>query len=237
MSGCGARQESTSQYQREDAGSNPCQPHQIKLVQVTNNSQRKTFTEILEGFHSYLPSPLHVGRRIDYLIYNGSQPVGLLGFGSHILPEPKAIMNFIGWNMEQRRQNFNKVVNNYRACFTRNAPRNLGSRSLSIAQSLIKHDWKAKYGDKPVLLTTLVIPSHKGTIHAAAGWFFIGETKGFENKGKGSYVISKRADFAGDRPKSIREATVMKKPKKIFVKPLHRYWRNELLSTDEQENP
>lgn len=150
---------------------------------------------------------------------------------------------FISWNQAQKLQNLNKVANNYRFALR---VRGIGSQVLSLLERHAKREWKNKYGDNLVLLETFVQPPYQGTTYKAANWNYVGMTKGCAVR-RAPVSLWKRA--GGDRRKlwesNPKEAAKVyaawnggqlvrvtpTKPKLILVRPLHRYWKHELLRT------
>ena len=67
-----------------------CGREMIYLEQVQSDSQKQLVQFIIEEYHSYVPSAVSVGRRIDWLIFDDSvvnqfnipQPIGMVGIGS-----------------------------------------------------------------------------------------------------------------------------------------------------------
>ena len=72
----------------------------IYLEQVESDSQKQLVQFIIEEYHSYVPSAVSVGRRIDWLIYDDTivnqfslpQPIGMIGIGSSVYPPPKDLL-------------------------------------------------------------------------------------------------------------------------------------------------
>ena len=67
---------------------------------VKTDIQKKIVKDIIENYHSYVPTSNSVGRRIDWLIYDDDtfplQAVGMIGIGSSVYPPPKDMLEFIG---------------------------------------------------------------------------------------------------------------------------------------------
>jgi len=118
--------------------------------------------------------------------------------------------NWIDWNQNDRSQRLHLVVNNTRfLLYPWIKIKNLASKALSMAVKQIGYDWQERYGYKPVLLETFVdSEKYKGTCYKAANWKFIGETAG--------------------RGRMDRYTQYLSSPKKIFVYPLVKDFREKL---------
>lgn len=117
---------------------------------------------------------------------------------------------WIGWHEADRTQRLNLIVNNTRfLIFPWIEIKNLASHALSLAAKQVPADWQARYGYAPVLLETFVDTHHyQGTCYQAANWTEVGQTAG---RGR------------MDRHKQYPSA-----PKRIYMYPLHRDFRNIL---------
>ena len=86
-------------------------------LKVVNDKEGKQFVkETIQNFHSYVPSTSSVGRRIDWIIFNESKPVGMIGIGSSVYPAPKDILKFTGKSLSEYKECFNTFANNWRFC-------------------------------------------------------------------------------------------------------------------------
>lgn len=209
MCGRGVVQFNTPRRLRGVFGSNP-NDRTLYFVEINSSSLMKTYKKLISKYH-YIGKDWETSfnaRTIAWLIYEGGVFVGLIGVRSwSIFINPKAVDNFIGWNKEQRYQNYTKVANNWRFLLLCNE-KNLGSRILSKFLKVSKEGWERKFGDKLVLLITFIDPRFTGTVYKASGWVEIGKTAGV----------------------GLRKQKIIKTSKKtIFAKPLHRYWKRELL--------
>jgi len=254
----------TSTDQVEEVGSNPTtrieypikmalnnqcyfitHPFDIKdvyLKKIETEYERNVFKTIVPMFHSYKQTTHFVGRQLNYLIMCKNSCVGVIGLGSSVMAM-KPRDTFIGWDKETRLQNLVKTANNWRFTVTPLAPKNTGSKALSLLLKICRNEWKKTYGDTLCLLETLVEPPRNGGVYLANGWVNVGETKGTEfiwmkkevaekyvSDNPNASICSKNMKF-GD---SVDYDTVQvvipnsKSKKLIFVKTLHRYWRREL---------
>jgi len=218
----------------------------IYLKKVKTDLDRKTFCRIVPMFHSYKQTTNFVGRQINWLIMCNTSCIGVIGLGSSVMAM-KPRDKFIGWDKDTRLNNLTKTANNWRFTVLPNAPKNTGSKSLSLLLKLCKKEWMKKFGDKLVLLETLVEPPRNGGVYLANGWVNVGHTKGTEflwmkrdevdvflQENPKASICSKNMKF-GDKVNTDTVQVVIpdsKSKKLIFVKPLHRYWKKELNKVD-----
>jgi hypothetical protein len=250
--GSSARQVSITGFQPEDTGSNPSLPHHyFKFVESTASQRmKKLYRVLIDDYHKYKEWSDYVGRRIGWVIFEGSEAVGSIGIASSPM-NLKARDEFIGWTKEQKMKRLNCIAINYRFSMRK---KGLGSQVISQFIPVAKKAWKEHYGDQLILLETMVQPPFKGTCYLASGWNKVGMTKGTSLKRPPSKALIKR-ELSGewgkahsDRAKLIMESgwkTALKtipywefsntkvEPKIILVKPLHRYWKKALLTTKE----
>ncbi len=118
----------------------------------------------------------------------------------------------IGWTEKQRLNNLAWVINNSRfLIFPWVLVKNLASHVLGQINRQIRSHWQESWGYSPVLMETFVDPIYyQGICYKAANWQYLGMTtgQGLVRKGK-SYTTS---------------------PKKIFIKPLVKNYRDLLCS-------
>ncbi len=123
----------------------------------------------------------------------------------------------IGWSVEQRRRNLPWVVNNSRfLIFPWVEVAHLASHVLGQLARQLADDWQRRWEFRPLLLETFVDPVHyRGSCYRGAGWELLGRTSGQGLARPGKHYRSS--------------------PKLIFVKPLHRQWRQSLCSDKRQQ--
>jgi hypothetical protein len=229
---------SPSSVQDEGDGSNPSV--RIKLELVENDTQRFNFEQIVKNYHTYKPSVDLIGRQINWLIKNNGSYIGAIGVGSSVMAM-KPRDDFIGWNKEQRLKNLVKTCTNWRYCLLDKT--NFSSKILSLFVKEVRIEWKKKYGDNLVLIETLIEPPYKGTCYKSAGWVCVGETRGcqFEWKSQknvlpSDIIVQKFMEIDGKRNEDMWKVIIGSNVKKlIFVKPLHRYWKRELIKIEKEE--
>ena len=79
----------------------------VELVTVTNDKQRLLLDTIVRNNHSYVPNTNTVGRHIDYLIYVGTECVGMIGCGSATYPPCKDVLNYLNISKNEYKERFN----------------------------------------------------------------------------------------------------------------------------------
>ena len=173
----------------------------VRLIQEHEKSQ---WNEIIEREH-YLHNPRLVGEQLRYVAEVEGEWLALLswsGAAYHIAGRDQ----WIGWSDMQRRNRLHFVVSNSR--FLLRTPRgeapNLASRILRLSLQRLDSDWRKHYDHGLLLAETFVdIEAYAGTCYKASNWIELGKTRGFERSGKDYYESHDR-------------------PKRLFVRPLHR---------------
>ena len=187
----------------------------LVLTRVTSKEKRDLWYEYVDRYH-YLGYQLPFGAQLRYFIEatrETKEVLGCLQFSSpawKMGPRDK----WIGWNDQQRERNLQRIINNSRFLILPWVNiRNLASSVLALASRVVPDDWERSYGYRPVLLETLVDTKRfRGTCYKAANWIHVGTTTGRgrmdrESKRKG------------------------KSPKEIFLYPLMRSFRRELVAS------
>lgn len=227
----------------QDAGLNPA-PRTISLELVTPE-RRHFFDDIIKTHHGYVPTTNYGGRQINFFVKGNGRILGTIGLGSAIMAM-KDRDKFIGWSKEARLKNLTHIANNWRFTLIDKTP-NLASQVLSLLTREGQKEWLKKYGDRLVLLETLVKPPYTGKCYEAAGWQKVGKTAGTLFKWiKKVELENVRAQFKplkvqvsskfikyGDNinPNVIQVAINGGVPSKIiYVKPIYRFWKNVLRS-------
>lgn len=169
--------------------------------------------ELLEQEH-YLGAGQSVGHTLTQVVHHHGRWVALLVWG------PAAVKltdreDWIGWSDSQRAERLGLLVQN-RRFLVLSATRlpNLASRALALSVQTLPDAWQAAHGYRPLLAETFTdIEQFEGTCYKAAGWVPCGLTKGFGRH---------RADFYQHHGR----------PKKLWLKPLHRHARQLLGALD-----
>jgi hypothetical protein len=180
-------------------------------LEVVEGKKERRFNEYLQRYHP-LGYRQPFGYRMRYLIRSDRGALGCLLFGG----AAKALGardRWIGWSESQRLQRLPWVVNLTRhLVFPWVQVRNLSSHVLALVAAGLPIAWEQRWSYRPVLLETFVDPlHHEGSCYKAAGWQEVGLTTG---------------EGLVRRPGQQYRTT----PKKIFLKPLGKDWRELLCS-------
>jgi hypothetical protein len=149
----------------------------IKLVET--KEQKNQVKDIIENYHSYVPSNRSVGRRIDWLVYNNKKntPLGMIGIGSSVYPPPKDILKQMNLSKDEYKIIFNEIANNWRFCMVDNV-KNAGTQILKKVRQQAPYEWKKKYGNELKVIITFVAGGNNGAVYLADNWKLIGKTAG-----------------------------------------------------------
>ena len=219
---------------------------QIRFEEVDNGEKNKLFKDFINKWHSYVKYKDVPQRRVNWLIWNGMELIGCIGFSSCVLAVGDRD-RWIGWTKEQRMTLSNSMANNYRFCLKPDTGiKNLGSRVLKIARNKLSNRWKEKYGDDLLLLETYVLKNENriGAVYLADNWTHVGNTTGVSIS-KAPLLLwqkenSERGELARTNPKeAIRKYAVgnqhyavkESQPKMIFVKPIVKNWKERISTT------
>tara|TARA_R110002020_G_C15987485_1_gene749014 strand:+ start:68 stop:736 length:669 start_codon:yes stop_codon:yes gene_type:complete len=205
----------------------------------SDNTKRMLFRQIINEHHKYKKYSDYVGRTLNYFVKKNDDIIGCVGVGSGVLAL-KHRDDYIGWDKKQRLKNLRHIANNYRFCMIEQG---YGSQVLSLLAREAKKHWMRKFGDRLVLLETMVQPPFTGVVYKAAGWDMLGMTKGLSFKSRPSKSLllkgsKKRAalvaknnyekgnyKYCGDKQyQDTKKVT----PKYIFVKPIYKNWKDIL---------
>lgn len=154
------------------------QPVQMQLI--TEAGGRRLFQQYVERYHP-LGYQVPYGAQLRYFARRQNPPGHILAcllFTSaawRMAPRDE----WIGWNDEAREANLPLVVNNARFLILPwvEVP-HLASHILALASRQLPGDWLEAYGQRPVLLETLVDRPYQGTCYRAANWILVGRTQG-----------------------------------------------------------
>jgi len=181
----------------------------IRLVAVEGACGRL----VDEYIHRYHPLGYRqpFGYRMRYLIETDRGTVGCLLF-SGAAKSLRARDRWIGWTESQRLQRLAWLIGLSRHLMLPWVRvKNLSSHVLALVCRQLPDDWESRWGYRPVLLETFVDPRYAGSCYKAAGWIDLGMSSG-------EGLV---------RPGRQYRTT----PKRIFVTPLCRQFRN-LLCTE-----
>ena len=149
----------------------------VQLRLVTTEEERTVAKEIVETYHSYVPTFTSVGRRIDWLVLVDDEVCGMIGIGSSTYPPCKDLLNKLNMTKLEYKNVFNNIANNWRFCMSKRIP-NVGTQVLKQLRKVAPIEWEKKYGDKLMYLITFVAGGNNGAVYLADNWEAIGYTAG-----------------------------------------------------------
>ena len=186
----------------------------IKLQVVNTKQSLKLCNEYLQRYHP-LGYKKPFGYPLRYLITSEQHNiVGCLLFAG----AAKALTardRWIGWNESQRLRNLPWVINNTRFLILPWVHvKNLSSHLLAKLTRRIGEDWENQWNYRPLLIETFVNPlNFEGSCYKAAGWLYLGMTKGtgLVREGK-TYSTTPKKIFVKALVKSFRELLCSERP-------------------------
>lgn len=186
----------------------------VDIQLITTPEQRDLARQIVEQYHSYVPTMDSVGRRIDWLVYYNYEVVGMIGIGSSVYPPPKDLLNYLGVSKNEYRPIFNTLSNNWRFCLSTSI-KNLGTQVLKLVRNDAPIEWKKKYGDDLKYILTFVGADKSGAVYKADNWKHIGYTAGLP--------AHKASSMKWDSGEQLKEKFVKptgENKKMIFITPV-----------------
>jgi len=157
------------------------------------------------------------GARLAYFIKSKEKILGCLQFSASSWALSSRD-EWIGWNVQDRKQRLHLIVNNSRFLILPWVNvKNLASKVLSIAIKQLQEDWLREYCYAPVLLETFVDTSHfAGTCYKASNWLYLGETQGRGRMDrKREYSLSRKAIFIYPLQNDFKDCLKGLKPCKV----------------------
>ncbi|KJS90438.1 Druantia anti-phage system protein DruA [Desulfosporosinus sp. BICA1-9] len=157
------------------------------------------------------------GAQLAYFIKSKETILGCLQFSASawaLSPRDE----WIGWNVQDRKQRLHLIVNNSRFLILPWVNvKNLASKVLSLAIKQLQEDWLREYCYAPVLLETFVDTSHfAGTCYKASNWIYLGETQGRGRVDrKREYALSRKAIFMYPLQNDFKDCLKGIKPYKV----------------------
>ena len=127
----------------------------LKYILVENDTQKQLAKELVENYHSYVPTYRSIGRRIDWLIYDEDELIGLIGIGSATYPPCKDVLRYLNISKQEYAKIFNSFANNWRFCMKKKI-HNACTQILKYVRNNAPIIWKQKYGDDLKYLVTFV---------------------------------------------------------------------------------
>lgn len=177
----------------------------------TDATERIRFAAALTEYH-YLGYRGTVGENLQYAVTDKTgRLLACLLFGSAAWKcRPRD--EYVGWNPQQRARNLCLLTNNTRFLILPSVRvPHLASWILGSVLRCLSGDWQQKYGHPIVLVETFVERQRfTGTSYKAANWICLGSTTG--------------------RSRQDRDHTLQVPVKDVYVYPLDRRFRRELLS-------
>jgi hypothetical protein len=153
-----------------------CEPLELALVEGQAESRR--WREQVQRYH-YLGCRVPFGAHLRYWVRHRERDLACLLWTSPAW-KMQARDAWIGWSEEQRRRNLQSIVNNGRFLILPWVRiKGLASKILALSARQLPEDWERHYGNRPLLLETLVDASRfRGTCYRAANWIHVGQTTG-----------------------------------------------------------
>lgn len=163
--------------------------------------------------HHYLGASRPIGETLRYVALYRNQWIALISFSSAAL-KCAARDQWIGWSYRHQFDRLNLVTNNSRFLILPQWHHpNVASRTLSLCQRRIQHDWIEHFGHPLLLLETFVDPAHfQGTLYKATNWQPLGMTQGYRRIAK--------VYQANSSPKMIFVYALQRNARRLLSKPV-----------------
>ena len=211
--GAGRGPQKPLQFDRRTAPQPPLREPLAQLVPVrlepaTEAEEAALWNQWVERYHPQgYRQP--IGAHLRYWVRDGrGRLLGclLFDFATRRLP---CRDRFIGWEGQAFRERLHLVVRNARyLLFEWVQVENLASHVLGLAARQLPRDWERWHGWRPVLLETYVNPrQHQAACYRAANWQLAGRTQA----------------------RGARGQAPAKRPKEVYLLPLHPHWKRILL--------
>jgi hypothetical protein len=195
-----------------------CKLSQLKPVRLEiayAGERLKQWRAYVDKYHM-LGDKQAFGSRLHYFVMSGDRELGCLQFSASAWALAQR-EEWIGWDLEARKQRLNLIINNSRfLIFPWVKVKYLASHVLGLIAKQIEEDWLREYCYAPVLIETFVdLEYFKGTCYKASNWIYIGETKGRGRMDREKkYELSRKAIFMYPLQKDFREYLKGEKPYK-----------------------
>jgi hypothetical protein len=153
-----------------------CEP--LELLLVEGKAESRLWRQQMERYH-YLGCCVPFGANLRYWVRSRQRELACLLWTSPAWKMKQRDL-WIGWSDEQRQRNLPCLVNNGRFLILPwvRVP-GLASKILGHSVRQLSQDWERRYGQRPLLLETLVDASRfRGTCYRAANWIYVGQTAG-----------------------------------------------------------
>ena len=170
-------------------------------VDIVAAHDEARFRDLMQAHH-YLGAVPGMGETVRYVAHHRGHWLALVVFSAPAL-KCGARDRWIGWDYGVQFARLHLVTNNSRFLILPGAPRNLGSRVLSLCTRRMVSDWPVRFGHAVLVAESFVDPARfRGTVYRAANWTEVGCTRGFARNGHGYRAHAQ--------------------PKLVFVHPLER---------------
>jgi hypothetical protein len=156
-------------------------------VRLVASTERSLWNRLMKQHH-YLGFQSLVGQSLRYVAVHEGRWLALVGWSSAAL-KCRTRDQWIGWTEALKLQRLPLVANNSRFLILPGVRiPNLASRILALNLKRLADDWHNAHGHPIYLAETFVDPRfYQGTCYRAAGWLYLGTTRGFANH-HGTYV-------------------------------------------------
>jgi Domain of unknown function (DUF4338) len=153
-----------------------CEP--LELMRVEGKTESRLWREQMERYH-YLGCHVPFGANLRYWVRNRDRELACLLWTSPAW-KMQARDAWIGWSDQQRQRNLQSIVSNGRFLILPWVRvKGLASKILALSARQMPHDWQSRFGNRPLLLETLVDTDRfRGTCYRAANWIYVGRTAG-----------------------------------------------------------
>lgn len=150
----------------------------LEFKQVRRGKNEPLFNGLIQQYH-YLGYSRPVGEHLKFIVFAGSRPLACLAWSSaprHIGCRDK----FIGWSIQQRKQNLHLMAYNTRFLILPWVRiENLASHILGRMTKMLSTQWQVVYNHPVYFVETFVDNERfKGTCYKAANWIYMGKTTG-----------------------------------------------------------
>jgi hypothetical protein len=159
-----------------ECAASECEP--VQLILVEGKAESRLWRQYVERHH-YLGCRVPFGAQLRYWVRNRDRELACLLWASPAWKmQPRDA--WIGWSDEQRRHNLQSIVSNSRFLILPWVQvKGLASKILALNARQMPRDWLTRYGQRPLLLETLVDATRfRGTCYRAANWIYVGQTTG-----------------------------------------------------------
>jgi hypothetical protein len=179
------------------------------VVRVITAEERLGWRILVDRFHYLRDKPI-VGEHLLYAAYVEDQVVACVAWASAAL-HCAARDRYVGWDEPTKQQRRHLVADNVRfLVLPWVRVKCLASKVLAANLRRLAADWRQAWGHEVCLAETFVDSARfAGTCYRASNWRYVGESKGQGKRGV----------------RYVRHGH----PKAVYLYPLHRRWRQELL--------